>query len=101
MARRLRSLSKPQAQKPLGDCRQVAVSLVVHGLNRARRDEGRKRVRRYRSLSSTVRGNADRAMRAASVTPVELKDASDPSPSVVPSRSIGISGCRQHAWSRP
>lgn len=35
-------------------------------------------VRRYRSLSATVRGNADRAMCAASLTSSDLKVAERP-----------------------
>lgn len=49
-------------------------------------------MRRYRSLSVTVRGNADRAMCAASVTSVELKVAKRPV------AAFGIESTNGHQW---
>ncbi len=49
-------------------------------------------VSRYRSLSATIRANADRAMCAALVTPVELKVGKRPV------SAFGIESTDGHQW---
>lgn len=84
-------ISDTPAQKSLGKCRWVPLSLIGTGHEGSAETKDND-VRRYRSLSATLRGQADRAMCAALVTSVELKVAKRPV------SAFGIESTNAHQW---